>query len=527
MSQIKDWPSFAAYIAVTAAILGFGTQGAFVKSNRIKAADVHPFVVTALFSSHVAFLGFSLGVLSSLVFVGDCPMSPLANLWQRAIWPACTYAPGNILLLWCCRRIGVALAVGIVSAATTIVSFGLGVGLGMNEGSNRDFFERQIPGALGLVLGAAMMTYARLKATPDQAVESDVFPGHLYPSEAYSALTEPLSGASSPRSSRDHGTYSETNSFALERRSSQVYFSPSIVVNPRSRIKSPMRRKNKSESRGSADTQEEEDSITLQENDNCHGNESENHRVISTQISRLGSSYLDEIDSYATLGNVPGIDVFGILVAVLSGMLLGIQGVFWGCLFQKKDEITNCFVIDILISFMLIQWPCTLLILLLVAICIVLSDTWIKKNSVDYNYSREEEEEEKAMDADENDNQHESSFCDPNDASISDKSFLFTAIKRLYLEFMSLFRNGDVLIALPYAFGGAICFCTAVSGQVFSVVLLPEVIAMPLTQLNLIVASLWGIAYFREIESPHLIAHFFLAVCVALSGAAVLASGSG
>ena len=324
MSQIKDLPSFAAYIAVTAAILGFGTQGAFVKSNRIKAADIHPYIVAALFSSHVAFLGLSLGVLRSLVFVGDCPMTPLANLWRRAIWPACTYAPGNILLLWCCRRVGVALAVGIVSASTTIVSFGLGVCLGMNEGSNRDFFERQIPGVLSIVLGAAIMTYARLKATPDQAVEDDALFDHFHPSEAYSALTEPplLSGASSPRSSRDHGTYSETDSFTLERRSSQLYFSPSIVVNPRSRIKSRMRRKNKSDTCDGADAQGEEDSITFQENEHCHGNENENHRVISTQISRLGSSYLDEIDSYATLGNFSGIDVFGILVAVVSGILL-------------------------------------------------------------------------------------------------------------------------------------------------------------------------------------------------------------
>lgn len=46
---------------------------------------------------------------------------------------------------------------------------------------------------------------------------------------------------------------------------------------------------------------------------------------------------------------------------------------------------------------------------------------------------------------------------------------------------------------------------------------------MPLTQLNLVVASLWGIVYFGEIEGRRVIAVFALAVVVALVGAALLA----
>ena len=68
--------------------------------------------------------------------------------------------------------------------------------------------------------------------------------------------------------------------------------------------------------------------------------------------------------------------------------------------------------------------------------------------------------------------------------------------------------------------------CAAVTGQVVAVVLLPEAVAMPLTQLNLIVASLWGIAYYGEIQSSRLVALFAAAVAIALAGAALLSGAA-
>jgi drug/metabolite transporter (DMT)-like permease len=83
-------------------------------------------------------------------------------------------------------------------------------------------------------------------------------------------------------------------------------------------------------------------------------------------------------------------------------------------------------------------------------------------------------------------------------------------------------RRSWVVLALPYALAGALCYCIGLGGQVVGLLALPESVAMPLTQLNVIVAGLWGIAYYREIESPRLIYVFVGAVLLDVVGAALL-----
>lgn len=77
-------------------------------------------------------------------------------------------------------------------------------------------------------------------------------------------------------------------------------------------------------------------------------------------------------------------------------------------------------------------------------------------------------------------------------------------------------------VAFPYAFAGALCFCIAVTAQAVSVITLPETVAFPLTQLNVIVAGFWGIVLYNELDSSRLIAAFSFAVFLDLVGAAML-----
>ena len=159
--SLASSPSWCGFLAVVVAIVGFGTQGVFVKSNRIRAASIHPFLVVFLFSCCIAFIGTALGVVGGLsVTPFGTPFWHVAG-WDRAVWTACAYAPGNVLLLWACRRIGVGLAVGLTSASTTAVSFGVGAAIGMDEGGN---LTQQVPGIFMLLLAAFTMSLTRVPA---------------------------------------------------------------------------------------------------------------------------------------------------------------------------------------------------------------------------------------------------------------------------------------------------------------------------------------------------------------------------
>ena len=152
-------PSYAGYLGVTVAVFGFGTQGCFVKSNRIRAANVHPFLVVALFSLGIALIGGCLGLAGGLSATPFGAPFWRVEHWERAVFAACAYAPGNVLLLWACRRIGVGLAVGLCCSSTTVVSFSLGAGLGMDEGGD---LALQVPGVALLVVSAGAMSLTRV-----------------------------------------------------------------------------------------------------------------------------------------------------------------------------------------------------------------------------------------------------------------------------------------------------------------------------------------------------------------------------
>ena len=69
---------------------------------------------------------------------------------------------------------------------------------------------------------------------------------------------------------------------------------------------------------------------------------------------------------------------------------------------------------------------------------------------------------------------------------------------------------------------GGIVFAIGFFGQVFAIAGLGPSIGTPLTQLNLIVAALWGILLYREMTSVRALTLFSLAVILMAGGMVVL-----
>jgi hypothetical protein len=105
-----------------------------VKSAAIKQAGTHPLLVAGLFSGWVGLIGVLLGlVVASLEGASVLPKTSGGgehDAWHQWAWPALAYAPGNVLLLWACRRTGVGVGVGVCAAWTTVTSFVAGVTVG-------------------------------------------------------------------------------------------------------------------------------------------------------------------------------------------------------------------------------------------------------------------------------------------------------------------------------------------------------------------------------------------------------------
>ena len=69
---------------------------------------------------------------------------------------------------------------------------------------------------------------------------------------------------------------------------------------------------------------------------------------------------------------------------------------------------------------------------------------------------------------------------------------------------------------------GALCFCCAETGQITAIAGLGDATGMPLTQLNLVVAALWGVVLYDEVRGARAIALFVLSVACAVGAALLL-----
>jgi len=104
--------STAGLAGCAVAVIGFGTQGVFVKGPAIKKAGVDPIVVTLIFSAWVGVVGLAGTLVAGVVEPGAPPFWDEEG-WERVWWVALVYAPGQLLLLVSCRRIGATATDGL------------------------------------------------------------------------------------------------------------------------------------------------------------------------------------------------------------------------------------------------------------------------------------------------------------------------------------------------------------------------------------------------------------------------------
>ena len=71
---------------------------------------------------------------------------------------------------------------------------------------------------------------------------------------------------------------------------------------------------------------------------------------------------------------------------------------------------------------------------------------------------------------------------------------------------------------------GALCFCCAETGQITAIAGLGDATGMPLTQLNLVVAALWGVVLYDEVRGARapIALSFVLSVACAVGAALLL-----
>lgn len=160
-------PLFVGYLACVIAIIGFGCQGVFIKSKEILDREIDALLVTGLFSFCTALIGLLLAIVMNF---NSNPFWE-SDTWSHSIWVSLVYAPGNVLLLYSCRRLGVGLAVGLVSTAGTLTSFCLGIALGVPAN-----LRTQIPGVALIILATALMTATKISTFEDWI---DPIPSHL------------------------------------------------------------------------------------------------------------------------------------------------------------------------------------------------------------------------------------------------------------------------------------------------------------------------------------------------------------
>jgi len=138
-----------------------------VKSKAIKQSGAHPLLVAGLFSGWLGLIGVVLGlVVASLEHESALPLtkSPDAGVafkqgdWLQWTFPAILYAPGNILLLWACRRAGVGVGVGVCAAWTSVMSF---VG-GVTVGGDTLRPATQLPGVCLMIVATIFMAATKV-----------------------------------------------------------------------------------------------------------------------------------------------------------------------------------------------------------------------------------------------------------------------------------------------------------------------------------------------------------------------------
>jgi glucose uptake protein GlcU len=383
-------------VAVIVAIFFFGTQAVFVKSKRIIDAGVDPFLVVCYFSCGVFLCGATLAIILSLSDMED------GFDWTRyGLYASLFYAPGNILLLWSARAIGVGLCTGVVSSTAAVTGFLTGAFL---VGDPVPSWTKALIGLTMLIIGAIGMSLTRVPAVQQQ----------LAP-ELFIAAPDDEDGQY-----RMMAEDSEIDFKAIEMpeigRPSHANFS-----------------------------------VRPSEADSMSRNSSANMDRMRRSSFRAGPS--------DTTGKVQEFDqsglITGLAASASAGMFLGVQGV----------PLSNDAGVPLrdAATFMMMQLLWTLALL---GPLLRIKYNGMVVSGQEWNWHRE--------------------------------------------------------TALVQAMLGGVCFSIAFGGQLFAIIALTASVGMPLTQLNLVIAGLWGTFYYGELKGRVLVGCFFGAAAIAVAGAPLI-----
>jgi drug/metabolite transporter (DMT)-like permease len=388
--------SLVGSIAVIVGIIFFGTQAVFVKSKQIIEARVDPFLVVCYFSVGVFFCGALLAlVMSSAGLEGGFA-------WTiDGLYASLVYAPGNILLLWSARTIGVGLCTGVVSSTASVTGFFTGVFILDNPVSS---WAKALVGLALLILGAIGMSLTRVPSV-QQRLAPELFEDAVNETEGqpYKLMDDAsLQGMEMEDASLRKASL-------IENRPSDVFAHP----------KNPSMRPS-------------------------HGG----HRQMSIRCSEFEA--VGKVQEFHSAGLIRGL-----ATSAAAGAFLGCQGV----------PLTNDAGVPLrdAATFMMMQllWTVVLLVPLL---RIKYTETIARGEH--WNWHRE--------------------------------------------------------TALGSAMAGGVCFSIAFGGQLFAILALTASVGLPLTQLNLVVAGMWGTFYYGELKGRVLIACFFFAAAIAVAGAPLI-----
>ena len=147
MLSLPEASNFSGLCGALVSILCFGSLGVFVKSPPIRREGVHPFLVVTLFSAAIAVVGLILLVL--LIATGESVRVDMPGLYASLV-----FAPGNVLLLWAARRVGVGLSGGIVACWAAVVGFFSGLA----RSATPDSLGFKLLGLALLIVGSLGMT---------------------------------------------------------------------------------------------------------------------------------------------------------------------------------------------------------------------------------------------------------------------------------------------------------------------------------------------------------------------------------
>lgn len=395
--------------------------------------------------------------------------SALAQLLHAGRWgsaAACAYAPGKILQLWSVRRVGVGVSTGVIASINSVVAFAF-VGVTL-LGDAPAHLRTAIFGVALLLAGAVGMT-----------------------------LCKSMSGESKTASRCAGSSKHSANKQSPELQTKEQVAAVAIV--------SPKAGQH----------------LARRSSSILGGGSGGGGGAVAIQIPTSSSNTSSTTGSTGSDSSSCGIDGLGLFAAAISGICLGLQslpfrlgssagsGADAGAGEGVDPTMGGLAPLATAAVFLLAQAPLTMALLVGTG-AIRIQGTWQWLLG--------------ALGRVRIDNASIAEYC-----TVSSDCVAATDVEMqmpMPMPTVGEFRRAtprDAVAAAALALIGGLIFSAAAVGQVLTVSAYGASVGMPLTQLNLVVAGMWGIFFFGEIKGALNRGGFFAAAAAAMAGGYLLA----